>query len=580
MAIETSPSEWHASALPMPTRPVAIDGLFGWFSPGISRRGVILCGTLGYEQLSAHRSWRDLGERIAATGCAMLRFDYPGEGDSGDEGAGQLASFVAAIRRAIRFLREEAGSEEVVLVGLRLGGTLAALAAEGEGIDRIALLAPFASGRAYLREMKLQSRTIGNLPDGSPLPQEVDTLTIGGFRIGPDLAASYLAIDLKARDRAPAQNILLLGAEASGLAAHYAALGSTVTAQPFPGLAQLVANPLFAVTPSESFAAIVDFVAEGALPRPLPLPASASQTRIDGPAWSEEPQPFGPDLFGILCRPRQAGPQRASVLFVNAGTNLRSGWGRQTTTNARRLAAEGIASLRMDLRGIGDSPDRPDGASPLYSLDPLDDVRAALDHLEALGTGPVVILGACSGAHLGFQAICREPRLAGALLINPYCFDWNPDDDVETVIRNVIRSGSTYLGLLRQGTAWRRLLRGEIHVRKIAFALARAARARLGARLARLLRPSPPGGTVAQRVAKLRQRGARLRLVYSAGDRGLGSLHEHLGRTPEMIARRLGEPAMIIEAVDHDLSTRTSQEELNRLLRDFLDQFGGRSARA
>ncbi|GLS43098.1 alpha/beta hydrolase family protein [Methylobacterium brachythecii] len=570
MAVETSHNFHQAMALPLQMEPVAFDGLFGWFSPGISRRGVILCGTHGFEQLSAHRSWRTLGERIAATGCATLRFDYPGEGDSGDLGSGRVESWLRAIRRAIRYLREEAGSEEIVLVGLRLGGTLAALAAEGEAVDRVALLAPFASGRAYLRELKLQSRTIGVLPDGAPLTQEEGVLNVGGFRICPDLATDLSALDLKAPARPPAPSVLLLGAEASGLAKRYAALGSDVTALPFPGLAQLLANPLFAVAPEDSFARVVDFVAQGALPSPAPLRAPSPSARIEGPAWSEEPQRLGADLFGILCRPYRAVQRHPTVLFVNAGTNPHSGWGRQTTANARRLASEGIASLRLDLRGIGDSPDRPSGASPLYSLDPLDDVRAALDHLDAIGLGPVVIVGACSGAHLGFQAVCREPRLAGALLINPYCFDWNPDDDVETVIRNVFRSNATYLNMLRQGTSWRRLLRGEIRGWAIGVALARTARARLGARLARLVRPAPAGGTVAQRIAMIRQRGARIRLVYSAGDRGLQSLHEHLGRTPERIAQRLGEPVVVIDGVDHDLSTAAAQEELYRTMRIFL----------
>ncbi|WP_019905760.1 alpha/beta hydrolase family protein [Methylobacterium sp. 77] len=569
MAYEAPRVDWDAAVSTLPIQPVAFDGLFGWFSPGIGRRGVVLCGTLGYEQLSAHRPWRILAERVAATGCATLSFDYPGTGDSADEGGDSVDGWVRSIRRAIRFLREEAQAEEIVLVGLRLGGTLAALAAEGERVDRLVLLAPFASGRAYLREMKMQSRTIGRMPDGSPLPQQDGCLTVGGFHIGSSLAADLSTIDLASVAQAPASEILLIGGEAGGLGPRFTALGAEVTTRPFPGLAALVANPLYAETPDEAFSAVLAGLGDGLQPRPAAFrqPVGAA---IEGAGWREEPLRFGPSLFGILCRPREAEPQRPMVLFVNAGTNVHSGWGRQTTSLARGLARDGFLSLRMDLRGIGDSPDRPDGASPLYSLDPLDDVRAALDHLETVRIGPVVIVGSCSGAHLAFQAVCREPRLKGALLINPYCFDWNPADDVDGVIRNVFRNASTYADLLRRGAVWGRLVRGEIRVGAIARALAKAGFARVAKRITPLFRARPPGGTVAQRIADLRRRGAHLDLVYSRDDRGLAALHENLGRSPAAIARRLGGPVTMIDGADHDLSTVAAQARLAEVLKDVV----------
>ncbi|MCJ2130126.1 alpha/beta fold hydrolase [Methylobacterium sp. E-045] len=576
MAIETSrPGGYAASTLPL--SPVAFDGVFGWFSPGISRRGVVLCGTHGYEQLSAHRPWRGLAGGIAATGCATLSIDYPGTGDSGDAGADSVEGWLRSVRRAIRYLREEAGVEEIVLVGLRLGGTLAALAAEGERIDRLILLAPFATGRAYLREMTMQARTIGRMPDGSPLPQEPGQLIVGGFPLVPALTAELATLALPSAERAPAPDILLIGAESGSLGPRYTALGARVTTRPFPSLAALVANPLYAEAPKEAFAAAIAFAAEGVRPRlglavhGRPLPPDP----IRGEGWREEPSRFGPSsadpgLFGILCRPGEVDGAPPMVLFVNAGTNVHSGWGRQTTRLARELARDGVLSLRMDLRGIGDSPDRADGTSPLYTLAALDDVRAALDHLQSVRSGPIVIVGACSGAYLAFQAVCREERLKGAVLVNPYCFDWNPADDVDSVIRNVFRNASTYAGLLKQGAAWRRLARGEIRIGAIARAISRAAIGRVTRRLAFLLRPRPAGGTVAQRIAALLRRGAHLELVYSEGDRGLAALHEALGRSPARIARCLGGPVTIVEGADHDLSPVAAQARMAEALRRLL----------
>ena len=55
--------------------PISFAGRFGWLHEADGGTGVVLCGAQGYEQLCAHRSWRVLGERIAALGYPTLRFD-------------------------------------------------------------------------------------------------------------------------------------------------------------------------------------------------------------------------------------------------------------------------------------------------------------------------------------------------------------------------------------------------------------------------------------------------------------------------------------------------------------------------
>ena len=125
MTVEVAREVLSGPEAPMPARPVAFDGLFGWLHPGVARRGVVLCGTLGFAQLSAYR----------------------------------VAGRARSVRQAIRYLREQEDAQEIVLVGLRFGAMVAALAAQEGGVDRLLLLAPVATGRAYLREMQLQART-------------------------------------------------------------------------------------------------------------------------------------------------------------------------------------------------------------------------------------------------------------------------------------------------------------------------------------------------------------------------------------------------------------------------------------
>lgn len=553
--------------------PVALGDAFGWFSPGPGRRGVLLCGTFGFEQWCAYRSWRELAAMVAGTGCPTLRFDYPGQGDSRDPAGPEIPAALDAIRAGIAFLREQ-GAEEIAVVGLRLGATLAALA--GEEIDRLVMLSPFPTGKAYRREMAMQARLIDVMPDRTPMPQEPDSLMIGSFLLGPRTLADLAKIDLASAQRAPAPRILILGPKVDALAERYRALGSQVETGPFPDLTQLVSDPLFSRTPDQTFALVRDFaVAEApAGITPVVTPSSASPwppCRLEDEGWREEVSRFGPGLVGILCWPAAAW-SGDTVLVVNSGRNPRAGHGRQTTRLARRLAASGIASFRFDLRGIGDSPNRPDGSLPLYAADSVADVTAAIDHLAASGHTPGVVLGNCSGAYQAFQALVRDARLRAAVLVNLYCFDLKPGTDVETMVRDTFRHSQSYTERARQGRFWRRILTGDLSLMKIARALLRDGAARLDRATARMPWRTLSAASVAGRVARLRRRGARICMVYSADDLGIPTVRAHFGESQARIARRLGYPVEILEGTDHNLSRAVDQDRifaiLERVVRD------------
>ena len=561
------PNTDFAHSTPAPAMPVTFDGMLGWYGAGFSRRGIVLCGTLGYEQISAGRGWRRLASDLSAAGYPTLRFDYPGEGDSADPASADVETLVAAIGKAVRFLREQGGAEEIVLVGLRLGATLAAMAAEEGGIDRLVLLAPFASGRAYLREMTIRTKTIDQLPDGRPFPQDPAAPVFGGFRPAPSLLASLATVDLAKRPPAPVPDVLWLGPDPAGLAARLRAGGSTVTTGPFPGLAPFLSNALISETPTEVFATVAGFVVQGA-PASFGSPSLAPPASpITGPGWSESVIRFG-DNVGIVCAPETPASDTPAVLFLNSGVNPRSGYGRQTTELARHLAAEGVRSLRMDMRGVGDAEDRPDKAPPLYTLDALPEARAGIDRLDD-GNG-VLVTGNCSGAYFGFHLICTDPRVRAAVISNLYCFDWDPANDLAAALKPSFRSPAAYASLLRRKDAWRRILRGEVKVRAIAGRLAGVAMGRLRQIAGKIMQPFPSATSVAGRVAAFRKRGAKLVLVYSTGETGIGEVALHLGRSPATVARRLGHPMVVLPDTDHNMSTQGAQDRMRRIITDTL----------
>lgn len=127
--------------------------LFGVYSPplgGDGRHGVVVCYPVGSEYYAAYSACRSLSERMAGTGQHVLRFDYPGTGDSG----GELEEFgiedwVESIGHAIDELRAMADIERLTLVGLRHGALLAAAAsARRDDVGRLVMWDPSASPQA------------------------------------------------------------------------------------------------------------------------------------------------------------------------------------------------------------------------------------------------------------------------------------------------------------------------------------------------------------------------------------------------------------------------------------------------
>jgi pimeloyl-ACP methyl ester carboxylesterase len=135
---------------------------------------------------------------------------------------------------------------------------------------------------------------------------------------------------------------------------------------------------------------------------------------------------FGPDdcLIGTLCLPtetaRSAGAEVGVILF-NAGVLHRIGPHRLNVRLARSLARRGIASIRFDLSGLGDSA-RPSGEHS-FEKQAVVDIQCAMDVLGAqAGIQRFALFGFCSGGCHGYEAAAVDERAAGLLMYDTYIY--------------------------------------------------------------------------------------------------------------------------------------------------------------
>lgn len=122
---------------------------------GAPTSAVLLCPPWGREYQYAHRTLSVLAGRLQARGVHVLRFDYSGTGDSwGDSTQGDFQSWVDDLEHAVQELRLASGLPLVDLVGLRLGGYLAARASGRiPNIRTLVLWDPVTHGGVWIEEM-------------------------------------------------------------------------------------------------------------------------------------------------------------------------------------------------------------------------------------------------------------------------------------------------------------------------------------------------------------------------------------------------------------------------------------------
>ncbi len=131
---------------------------------------------------------------------------------------------------------------------------------------------------------------------------------------------------------------------------------------------------------------------------------------------------FGPSrrLAGVLT-PAHGAQQPVGCVLFNAGVVHRIGPHRINVQTARALSRQGIATLRMDLSGIGDSAPAQSTLEPRAQA--LADLQAGMSRLhEVSGVDRFVVVGICSAAEHAYALALEDARVRGILMFDGFAF--------------------------------------------------------------------------------------------------------------------------------------------------------------
>jgi alpha-beta hydrolase superfamily lysophospholipase len=574
--------------------------LFGWYHPAAAERGsrecsVLLCNPIGDDFVRAHRALRHLAERLAEAGFPVLRFDFHGTGDSSgtEKDPKRVQAWLDDVDLAVAELRARSGSAKVAVVGLRLGGTVAAWARRENPIDDLVLWNPFVSGSAYVKETT-KLHHMHKLLEPQSFAAEPAGWNGGGqealgFLLTPETVADLAAVDLAALRTRAAEHTLVLGAGSAAadekLVEHLRTLGGTVEYRNMPGHNFLVQINHRADLPTPIFDEIERWLSERH-PAEESASSPAAATSSDGAmrqagggasAYGEEPIVFGRShpLFGILVHPpkEKRDTRRPVIIMTNAGCVHRIGPHRFYVPMARRWAALGFSVFRIDLSGIGDSPVAPGCEENLtYPRDGLADIEDAMTAAAAAtGASRFVIVGLCSGGDLAFQMGFKDPRVAGAVMMNPRTFCVHDLDMVDSYKR-----ARYYQDSLFRMTSWKKALRGEVDVRRALGMVVPKVADLLKRRLARVVpararsssAAAPKHNDVPACLRSMAERGVDTFIVASENDPGVDYVDVHFGKAMESLRSVRGFRREDFMGIDHTFTSLYAQEKVSQVLTD------------
>jgi len=542
--------------------PVSFGGRFGWLHHPATLTegavGVVLVSPLGRDARCAHRPMRLFADRLAQAGYPTLRFDHLGHGDSleGSQAGDAPAEWISGVHAATTILKAMTGVERIVFGGVRMGASLAALAAlDDDTVAGLIALAPVVSGKGWLRELRLAAAMSGTESEAA---RSLGGLEGDGLTLSPEAVKALMALDIKSV-ALPSRAVLLFAQNetTAALGPCLERTGAAVTSHDFAGYDPMFEDAHSNAAPEEVFAQAIQWLratlpidpAATAIPTPsLPV------CRLTAAGLVETPVNFGAGLRGLITWPQNAESRtRGAVIFLNTGGDPRAGIGRFAAIAGRELARRGVASLRFDFPGVGDSADPADSARHIYEVSRAADIQAAMALMTAEGFDDLTVAGVCAGGHHALQAVTANPAVQRVLAVSPVKLVWRHGDSLAIGKRDQGRATTFYVNGLADPTTWKRLVTGDIHV----FSVLRTLVGRLRARLA--TRRDDTVALYNQRFAEASARDVQVRILVGVDDASLDEVETFFGPKGARLNRLPGMSVVVAPGVDHGLARPESR---------------------
>lgn len=170
--------------------------------------GFILVHPFAEEKLWAHLVLANFARELACHGYTVLRFDCMGHGDSeGDFEDSNVETMLSDIAAAQQLLKDEFKSiDSFGILGLRFGGTLAAIAAEYlQDISKLILLDPIIDGTKYMQGLlrinlatqnAVYKKILHTREELIRMVQNGEVVDVDGYGIRQNIYEQMIAIDL------------------------------------------------------------------------------------------------------------------------------------------------------------------------------------------------------------------------------------------------------------------------------------------------------------------------------------------------------------------------------------------------
>lgn len=432
----------------------------GWLThpqAGCGRSGVVIAPPVGYEYWCGHRTLRVLAEHLAGAGHCVLRVDYDGTGDSaGDQwDSGRVAAWRATLAAGVADLRRR-GLDRITLVGARLGATFVLQDGAALQADRVVAWLPLASGRRYVKELKLMSQAV---PPEADLCHPPGTRTFAGSVFTLETLEDLARLPAAGSSAPPAAATLIVddpGGSGGAVADRLRAAGTDVTELILGGGEEAFRTPPeFAVVPDEVVGAIVEWMGRepsvGGTASDLPDATGHRQVMPwrGGRIAEMVLRLPGGGHVGLLTEPAAEPPDPTLLVLLNTGSEVHAGPGRAWVELARDLARGGRRSIRVDFRGWGESPDAGRAPGRPYDESCEADTVAIVRELRELGYERLAVCGLCASAWIALAAAAAA-RPDAVIALNPQMY-WKRGDPVEIDFDQIRRRRAGEIRRFEQG---------------------------------------------------------------------------------------------------------------------------------